>query len=93
MFTWIKNMRRKAETIDTIDTVQRELMVSIMNSMLQYECHFSYPRNFPAIPASKIISDLKNAGYDIPTLIYEIISGRLHVPNDDGCRITLVKKW
>jgi hypothetical protein len=93
MFKWIKNIRRKTETLNAIDTVQHELMASVINQMMAYECHFSYPRNTPPVSARQIILDLENAGYDIPSLIYDITSGRLRVPDTDGCRITLVKKW
>lgn len=96
MFKWFKKKDRnevEEETLRTIATVQPQLMAEIMNSMLQYDVFFSYPRNIPPVPASKIIKDLQDAGWDVENLIYEIISGRSRVPNDDGCRIILIKKW
>jgi len=93
MFNWLKNSRRKSETFKTVDIVMKQCEAELMNEMLAYDVHFSYPRDTPTVPASKIIRDLQDAGHDIPTLICDILAGRLHTPCDDGCKITLVRKW
>lgn len=91
MFKWLRKGDRKKETLKTIDTVLPQLMAEIMNDILRYDVKFSYPRDGAPVPASRIISDLERAGYDIPTLICDILSGRIRPQRD--CEIELIKKW
>ncbi len=80
---------RQVETTELMDEYLNAQLQDILREFHEYDVEFAYPRE--TVSATQIISDLTQAGYDVPQIVFDIMTGR-RKPQKADCELIIHRK-